>query len=229
LEKDLYDARGQDSRAREANKKAMVMTSQVPSTPARASRPSGRRRFAAAAASLVGLAFMFGATGCADLMGPRTLSISESELTLLLARQFPMDRKVLEVIDLEVANPQIHLLPDRNRIGTDVDVSALDRLFGTRAQGRVKLDYALRFEPSDHSIRMSQVRVRDLALESGSSTLHGTAQRIGTLVAENVLENLALYKMKPGQADQMDRLNLVAGPITVTAQGIQMTISPKTN
>jgi hypothetical protein len=207
------------------------MTSHVLPTPARASRPSGagRRAFGAALASLVGLAFAFGATGCADMMGPRTLSISESELTLLLARQFPMERKVLEVIDLQVANPQIHLLPDRNRVGTELDVSALDRLFGTRAQGHVQLDYALRFEPSDHSIRMSQVRVRDLSLESGSNSLHGTAQRMGTLVAENVLENMAVYKMKPGQADTMDRLNLVAGPITVTPQGIQMTISPRPN
>jgi hypothetical protein len=189
----------------------------------------GRRRFGAATAALVGLAFAFGTTGCADLTGPRTLSISESELALLLARQFPMERKVLEVIDLEIANPQIHLLPDRNRLGTDVDFSALDRLFGTRAQGRVNLDYALRFEPSDHSIRMSQVRVRELTFESGSSSLHGTAQRIGTLVAENILENMPLYKMKPSQADTMDRLNLVAGPIMVTPQGIQMTISPRQN
>src|SRR5215471_3668159 len=91
-----------------ANKKAKVMTSQVPSTPARASRPAadGRRRFGAAMAALAGLAFAFGATGCADLTGPRTLSISESELALLLSRQFPMERKVLEVIELEVANPQ---------------------------------------------------------------------------------------------------------------------------
>jgi hypothetical protein len=76
---------------------------------------------------------------------------------------------------------------------------------------------------------MSQVRVRELTFESGSSSLHGTAQRIGTLVAENILENMPLYKMKPSQADTMDRLNLVAGPIMVTPQGIQMTISPRQN
>jgi hypothetical protein len=93
----------------------------------------------------------------------------------------------------------------------------------------VQLDYGLRFQTSDHTIRMTQVRVRELTLESGSSTLHGAAQRIGGLVAENVLENLTLYKMKPGQADEMDRLNLVASPITVTSQGIRMTVSPRPN
>jgi len=155
------------------------------------------------------------------------VSVSESELTLLLARQFPLERKVLEVIDLQVTNPQLRLLPDRNRLGTELDVFALDRLFGTRAQGHLALDYALRFEPSDHTIRLSQVRVRDLRLESGSNGLHGAAQRIGTLVAEEMLENLALYKMKPNLADQMERMNLVAGPVVVTGQGIQMTVAPR--
>jgi len=183
-----------------------------------------RRRFAILAAAALAVA---GLPGCAGLGGEHTVSLSESELALLLARQFPVERKVLEVVDLQVANPQLRLLPDANRLSTELDVFALDRLFGSRAQGHVKLDYGLRFEPSDHSIRMTQVRVRDLSLESGAGTLHGAAQRLGTLVAEDLLENLSLYKMKPAQADEMNRLGLEASPIRVTAQGISMTLSPR--
>jgi hypothetical protein len=205
------------------------MTRPSQPTPAAASRTPaiGRRRFTVLATRAVAGAIVLGTLGCAGLGGPRTVSVSESELTLLLARRFPLERKVLEVIDLQVANPQLRLLPDRNRVGTELDVSALDRLFGTRAQGHLALDYALRFEPADHTIRMAQVHVRDLTLESGSNNLHGAAMRIGTLVAEEMLENLPLYKMKPNLADQMERLNLVAGPVLVTAQGIQMTVSPR--
>jgi hypothetical protein len=199
-------------------------------TPAEASRPAAtaRRRFAALATWAAAGALVLGTLGCAGLGGSRTVSVSESELTLLLARQFPLERKVLEVIDLQVANPQLRLLPDRNRVGTELDVFALDRLFDTRAQGHLALDYALRFEPADHTIRMVQVRVRDLTLDSGSNGLHGAAQRIGSLVAEEMLENLPLYKMKPNLADQMERLNLAAGPVLVTSQGIQMTVGPRT-
>jgi hypothetical protein len=91
-------------------------------------------RLAAGVATIAAAALASGLTGCAGLIGSHDVEISESQLTLLLARQFPMERKVLEVIDLNVANPQIHLLPETNRIGTELDVSALDRLFGTRAQ-----------------------------------------------------------------------------------------------
>jgi hypothetical protein len=180
-----------------------------------------------AAALAAGALLAAGLPGCAGLGGSRTVALSESELALLLARQFPMERKVLEVIDLQVANPVLRLLPDSNRLATELDVFALDRLFGSRVQGHVKLDYGLRFEASDHTIRMTSVRVRDLAFESGGNTLHGAAQRLGTLVAEDLLENMALYRMKPAQADEMNRLNLEASAIQVSAQGISMSISPK--
>lgn len=166
-------------------------------------------------------------SGCAGLIGTHDVDISESQLTLLMARQFPMERKVMEVIDLNITNPVLTLIPQANRVGTELDVTAIDRLFGSAAMGHVKLDYGLRFQPSDHTIRMTQVRVRELTLSSGSNELRGAAQRIGGLVAENALENLVLYRMKPAQADEMDRLNLVASPITVTPQGLHMTVSPK--
>ena len=168
-------------------------------------------------------------SGCAGLIGTHDIDISESQLTLLLARQFPMERKVMEVIDLNITNPQVALIPQSNRVGTALDVAAHDRLFGTSAMGHVQLDYSLRFQPSDHTIRMTQVRVRELTLSSGSNNLRGAAQRIGGLVAENALENLVLYRMRPGQADEMDRLNLVASPITVTAQGLHMSVAPRQN
>ena len=46
-------------------------------------------------------------------------------------------------------------------------------------------------------------------------------------INQYLIENLPVYKMKPGQIDRMERLNLAAGPITVTPRGIQMTIGPK--
>jgi hypothetical protein len=201
-----------------------------------ASRPVGRRyrrravlRISVAAGALWAgvLALLALLSGCAGLIGTHDVDISESQLTLLMARQFPMERKVMEVIDLDITNPVLTLIPQSNRVGTELDVAAVDRLFGSAATAHVRLDYGLRFQPSDHTIRMTQVRVRELTLASGSSNLHGAAQRIGGLVAENALENLVLYRMKPAQADEMDRLNLVASPITVTPRGLHMSVSPK--
>ena len=191
-----------------------------------------RRRAALRAASAAGAlcaGVLAAISGCTSLLARHDVDISESQLGVLMARQFPMERKVAEVIDLSVTNPVLTLLPAGNRVGTELDVAAVDRLFGSAAMGHVKLDYGLRFQPSDHTIRMTEVRVRELTLSSGSSNLRGGAQRIGGLVAENALNDLVVYRMKPAQADEMDRLDLVASPITVTPQGLHMTVSPRRN
>lgn len=201
-----------------------------------ANEPVGRRyrrravlRTIAAASALWAavLALLALLSGCAGLLGTHDVDISESQLTLLVARQFPMERKVMEVIDVDITNPVLTLIPQDNRVGTELDIAAVDRLFGNSATAHIKLDYGLRFQLSDHTIRMTQVRVRELTLASGSSNLHGAAQRLGGLVAEGALENLVLYRMKPAQADEMDRLDLVASPITVTTQGLHMSVSPR--
>ena len=202
----------------------------------RACEPVGRRyrrravlRTSVAASALWAgvLALLALLSGCAGLIGSHDVDISESQLTLLLARQFPMERKVMEVVDLSITNPVLTLIPQGNRIGTELDVAAIDRLFGNTASAHVKLDYGLRFQPSDHTIRMTQVRVRELTLASGSSNLHGAAQRIGGLVAEGALENLVIYRMKPAQTDEMDHLDLMTSPITVTPQNLHMSVSPR--
>lgn len=186
-----------------------------------------RRGALVALVAAAGVTLSGGLAGCAAWIGTHDVQISESQIALLLSRQFPMERTVLDVIDLTASNPQVRLLPQDNRVGTELDIAAQDRLFGSHAEGHLGLDYALRFEPSDHTLRMTAVRVRQLTLTSGPNALHGVDQRLGGLVAEKLLEGMALYRMKPAQADEMDRLDLQASSIQVTPLGIRLTIAPR--
>lgn len=183
----------------------------------------GRRQWLVSATALPALGWL---AGCAALE-TQDLVFSETDLALMLARQFPQSRKVLEVIELQVANPHLTLQPERNRVATSFDLIANDRLFGNHASGHLMLDYALRFDAADHSVRMKDVRVQSLSLDSGSSTLRGQAQRLGILASEHLLENLAIYKMKPEQADRMDRFGLEARSVAVTARGLEVHVGPK--
>ena len=63
-----------------------------------------------------------GLAGCAGLSGPRNVTLSQADLQSLVERQFPLQRRLLEVIDVNVARPSLRLLPERNRIGTDLDL-----------------------------------------------------------------------------------------------------------
>ena len=148
---------------------------------------SQRRRLLGGLGAVAGLAL----AGCAGFGGPQTLTFGESELAALLARHLPGVQRVAEVLDVTLSSPRVWLIPERNRLGSSFDVSAAERLFGRSLKGRLALDCALRFEPADDSIRLTQVRVQQFGLDTGTTGLPLPAQRIGALLAERVLEDLA--------------------------------------
>src|SRR5262245_31674259 len=100
-----------------------------------------RRRLLAStlSASALGLAALLAA--CTGLMWPPRVRYSEAELNQMLGRRFPLEKRVLEVVDLSLANPQLTLRPESRRLATRFDLQASDRLTGQRWRGEVALEY----------------------------------------------------------------------------------------
>lgn len=163
-----------------------------------------------------------GLAGCAGLSGPRNVTLSQADLQSLVERQFPLQRRLLEVIDVNVARPSLRLLPERNRIGTDLDLAASERLTGRSVRGNLSLDYALRYEPSDASIRLSQVRVQEAQLDFGSGPLAPSSARLGALLAERMLDDFVVYRADAERLKQVQRLGIQAADIVVTARGVEL-------
>jgi len=182
-----------------------------------------RRRFAAALPALGLLAL----TGCAGFGGPQSVTLSEAELARLIARRFPATQRVAEIADVTISSPRVWLIPERNRLGSTFDVSAAERLFGRALQGTLSMDCALRFEPADDSLRLAQVRVQQFQLDGGGGLLAPQAQRIGALLAERVLEDMAVYRLKPQQAERLRAAGLRAGAVTVTSRGVELALAPR--
>ena len=183
-----------------------------------------RRLYAAA----LGLAVCAPAwlAGCASLSAPRNVTLTQADLQRLVERQFPHQRRVLELIDVTVARPTLRLLPERNRIGTDLDLSATERLSGRTVRGSLALDYALRFEPSDASVRLSQVQVQDVRLDLGSGPLSASGARVGALLAERLLDEFVLYRADAQRIELLQRAGITSAEVVVTARGVEIRFAP---
>ena len=178
-----------------------------------------RMALTALAASLPGLTWL---AGCAGLGEARKLTLSQADLQRWIERQFPLQRRLLEVIDLQVARPALRLLPERNRIAADLDLVASERLTGRTARGTLALEGALRYEPSDASIRLAQVQVQEVRLDLGSGPLSPSSARIGTLLTERLLDGLVLYRADAQRAQRLQQAGITAAEITVTARGVEI-------
>ena len=192
---------------------------------------------------------MFGVAGCAGLIGPQTLTLSEAELNALIARAFPLQRRVLELLDVQMSAPRLRLLPDTNRLAVALVVSTQDRVFGRSARGSLRFDAALRWDAAEAAIRLAQVRVQQLRLDGGSGTaaldatapsttavpadssdpgamLASNAARLGLVLAERALDGLQLYRLSPERQAHLRQLGLQPGTVLVTSAGLQVTLVP---
>lgn len=156
------------------------------------------------------------------MAGPRVVTLSEVELQRVVERQFPHQRRVLDLIDVTVARPTLRLLPERNRLGTALDLSASERLTGNTVRGSLDLDYALRFEPADATVRMTQVHVLDAKLDLGSGPLSPSANRVGALLTERLLDDFVLYRADAQRVKRMQQAGGTAADVVVTPRGVEI-------
>ena len=166
--------------------------------------------------------------GCAGLV-PRSIVLSEPDLQAQLARRFPLQRSLLDSFDLELSDPQLRLDPQANRLSTELTLRGGDRRSGRSLQGRLALDYGLRYEPSDGSVRLVQPRVQSLQFDDapGLSSRRGeSVQRIGIALAERLLDDLVLYRVPEARLQALRSAGYRPGTLQLTPAGLEITIEP---
>jgi hypothetical protein len=175
------------------------------------------------AAALVVLALL---AGCAGLGGTRVVTLDERQLAALVEREFPFDRRLLELVDVRVGAPRVRLLPESNRLATELDVALSDRLFGKGFNGRLALDYALRIDPASQSVRLADVRVGRLGIEGLDARYAAAANAIGPMIAEQLLADLPVYRFRPEDFEGQFGGRMEPGAVTVTSRGVEITLKP---
>jgi hypothetical protein len=186
--------------------------------------PSLRRRRLLQAAALAPLPVL---AACSLLDPTPTLRFGQDELQQQLQTRFPIDRTLLELFEVSVRTPRLRLLPERNRLGSVVDLQVRDRVFGATWTGRLDFDTELRWQRSDQSLRLAQVRVIDLAVDNASAGTRSAAERLGAALAERVLEDLVLWRLTGERAAQAERRGLEPGEVRVTRSGVEVTLVPR--
>jgi hypothetical protein len=183
--------------------------------------PGRRRTLAGLCLGLAGTALL---GACAGLMGPPRVHFSEGELNQMLARRFPAEKRLLQTLDVTLSHPDLRLKPETDRLATSFDITAADRLFGQRWQGHLALEYALKLDASEGTLRMAEPRVTELRIDEGVSA---QAQRIGALVLESMLDGLVLHRLKPEQLQRLADAGLAPGEVRVRADGVEITTVPR--
>ncbi|HKB53620.1 MAG TPA: DUF1439 domain-containing protein [Ramlibacter sp.] len=174
-----------------------------------------RKSLALIASAVAGL----GAVGSASAATP-SYRVSLQQLQGAVAQRFPLRYPVAGLFDLSVDTPRLRLLPDLNRVGSEFLLRAAGPALQRSYGGDLDLDFGLRYEPSDRTIRAHHLRVEAIHLEGLAPEAQELLQQsAGDLVRQAMLE-VVLHRLRPQDLALADTMGLEPGPITVTWDGL---------
>lgn len=152
-------------------------------------------------------------------------TITTPQIEEALAEKLPRRYRLGGLLNLEVQVPALRLLPAQNRINAVLPVvaSGLAVSEGARdAAGSLDVDFALRYEPSDRTLRAQQIHVNALRIDglrsAAAEMLNGYAQQLAT----QSLGEVVLHTLRPQDLALADGLGMQPGPITVTERGLRV-------
>ncbi|CAN5151380.1 DUF1439 domain-containing protein [soil metagenome] len=162
-----------------------------------------------------------------DAHGQPAYTVSAEQLQQAVARRFPLRYPVGGLLDLKVLAPRLRLLPELNRLGTDLAVEAAGPALRCSYTGTFDLDFALRYEARDQTIRAHRLRVNSLRfpdLPPGPSEL---INAYAPALAEQSLGEVVLHTLQPQDLALPDAMGLQPSAITVTPKGLTISFVAK--
>jgi hypothetical protein len=184
---------------------------------------SRRRRAFGLAALLATLL----AAACTSLLVPRTVDVPQARLQELIARHFPVNKRLFDAIDVSVDSPRLTLQPQSNRVAVELALNVgNESVVKSSTAGTLLVSEGLRFEPSDNTVRLVDVRVERFAIEGLAGNWQRQLDRLGKPLAKALLDDQVLYALRPKDIAGLEGRGVRPGALRVTESGITITLLP---
>lgn len=170
-------------------------------------------------ANLAGLAGLAGLASTQALAQPRT-TVSAAQLQHMVAQRFPLRYPVAGVLNMDVQAPLLRLLPQQNRLSAEMAVDASGPALNTSRKGMLEVDFALRYEASDRTVRAHQLRFKQLRVADLTPAGNDLLNLYGPALAQQALQEVVLHQLRPQDLALTDDLGLQPASITVTDSGL---------
>lgn len=149
-------------------------------------------------------------------------TVSAEQLQEAVAQRFPVRYPIAGLVDLDVQAPLLSLLPESNRLGAAFPLSAAGPALRRSHRGTLEVEFALRYEASDRSLRAHQLRVGRLDFPSLRPEVVALLNGYGPGLAEQSLREVILHRLRSQDLGMLDGLGLQPGAITVTPKGLSI-------
>lgn len=153
--------------------------------------------------------------------------VSVGQLQAAVAQRFPLRYPLAGLLNLDVQVPTLRLLPALNRMGAQMVVEAAGPALERHHQGTLDVEFALRYEATDRTVRAHQLRLARLEFPSLQPGVVAMLNTYGPALAESTLLEVVLHTLRPQDLALPDTLGMQPGSMTVTNEGLTIGFVPK--
>jgi hypothetical protein len=169
-----------------------------------------------------GARFTFGTLGFsgARAMAQPSYRVSAGQLQRMMAERFPVRYPVANLFDLEFDTPRLRMVPELNRLAGDFAVHAAGPALRRSHAGSFEVDFRLRYEASDRSVRAHDLRAHSFRLPGLAPQALALLDAYGQALAQQALLEVVLHRLGARDLALADAMGLQPGEITVTPDGL---------
>ncbi|MBC7916996.1 MAG: DUF1439 domain-containing protein [Rhodoferax sp.] len=161
---------------------------------------------------------------------PQTLpryKVSAAQLQSAVAQRFPLRYPVPGLLTLDVQVPTLRLLHEQNRLSAEMVVEASGPALNRSHSGTLEVEFALRYEGTDRTVRAHQLRFKRLQFPSLQPDVVALLSAYGAALANGTLLEVVLHRMRAQDLALPDAMGMQPGTITVTSEGLTIGFVPK--
>ena len=149
-------------------------------------------------------------------------TVSAEQLQQVVAQRFPLRYPVPGLLDLALQAPRLRLLPEQNRLSAEMAVEAAGPALRRSHTGTFEVDFALRYEASDRTIRAHQLRFKRLQFPTLQPDVVELLNAYAPALAQQSLLEVVVHQLRPQDLTMADVMGIQPGSITVTQQGLEI-------
>ena len=162
---------------------------------------------------------------CSTLIGPRDVNVSLAKMQQGLERRFPIDKRVLSVLEVKLTQPQLSLQPERERVALSVDASVMPPFIRQTWRGNLAMSGRLVLDVQRNAVYLSEASVDKVSINGMDESQQRQFAKVASLVADQLMHETPIYTFKPDEL-RYAGVQFVPTHLRTTGNGLTVTFEP---
>ena len=165
-------------------------------------------------------------TGCATMMGDRTVNVTGDQIAKKLNEKLALPIQLLKVFDVSLSNSLVTFDKTTGRMTTIMDTMFSSQLLDKSLAGKLGISGKLRFDAVTSAVVLDEPKIESFNLDGAGGKYNELFKALTKTVGGEILNGLTLYTVKPEDL-KFGGTNYSPKDMVVTDNGLQLTLTPQ--